>query len=129
TTDATRFEQARDFLLHHGHDHDAACAGFNWPELEEFNWALDWFDRLARREGTAERKALWIVEEDGSEQAWTFAEMSARSNRVANWLRGLGVRRGDRIIIMLGNRGELWESMLAAMKLGAVIIPATTLLT
>lgn len=129
TTDATRFEQARDFLLHHGHDHDAACAGFSWPELDEFNWALDWFDRLARREGTAERKALWIVEEDGSEQAWTFAEMSARSNRVANWLRELGVRRGDRIIVMLGNRGELWESMLAAMKLGAIIIPATTLLT
>ena len=53
---------------------------------------------------------------------------SARSNRVANWLRGRGVARGDRIVLMLGNQVELWETLLAAMKLGAVVIPATTLL-
>jgi acetyl-CoA synthetase len=47
---------------------------------------------------------------------------------VANWLRGLGVRRGDHVLLMLGNIVPLWEVMLAAMKLGAVIIPASTLL-
>ena len=58
-----------------------------------------------------------------------FAQLSERSNRVANYFRRLGVRRGDRILLMLGNVVALWECMLAAMKLGAVIIPATTLLT
>src|SRR5699024_300503 len=67
-------------------------------------------------------------EEDGSEGTWSFAEMARRSDQVANWLRGLGVGRGDRILLMLANQVELWETMLAAMKLGAVIIPATTLL-
>ncbi len=119
------FRAARDFLLTHGEDYDAARNGFRWPHPREFNWALDWFDALA--DGNA-APALRIVEEDGSEGTWSFAEMSRRSNQVANWLRGHGVRRGDRILLMLANQVELWETMLAAMKLGAVIIPATTLL-
>jgi acetyl-CoA synthetase len=94
--------------------------------LSEFNWALDYFDTMAQGN---EQPALWIVEEDGREAKLTFAEMSARSNRVANWLRDQGVARGDRILIMLGNEVPLWETMLAAIKLGAVVIPATTLLT
>src|SRR5205823_3804723 len=73
--------------------------------------------------------ALWIVEEDGREHRWSFQEMTARSNRAANFLRDQGVRRGDRILLMLGNEVALWELMLAAIKLGAVVIPATTLLT
>jgi acetyl-CoA synthetase len=71
---------------------------------------------------------LWIVEEDGTEDRRTFAEMTVRSNRVANHLRGLGVGRGDHVLLMLGNTVPLWETMLAAMKLGAVMIPASTLL-
>ncbi len=119
------FRDARDFLLGHATDHAAARAGFAWPELDEFNWALDWFDDIARGN---DRTALWIVEEDGREGRWSFADLSRRSNRVANWLRARGVRRGDRVVLMLGNQVELWEALLAAMKLGAVVIPATTLL-
>ncbi|MFL6142635.1 MAG: AMP-binding protein [Labedaea sp.] len=122
------FRAARDFLVAHQNDYDAACAGFRWPDLRRFNWALDWFDVIAGTEPTASRLALWIVEEDGTERTWTFAELAARSDRVANWLRGHGVARGDRLILMLGNQGELWETILAAIKLGAVIIPASTLL-
>src|SRR5262249_13380749 len=55
-------------------------------------------------------------------------EMAERSNRVANHLRALGVRRGDRVLVMLPNVAPLWEIMLAVIKLGAVISPATTLL-
>ncbi len=120
------FRAARDFLLAHREDHAAAYAGFRWPELGAFNWALDWFDVIAAGN---DDPALWIVEEDGSEQKFSFAEMAHRSNRVANWLRDRGVARGDRIVLMLGNQVELWDTVLAAMKLGAVLIPATPLLT
>jgi acetyl-CoA synthetase len=118
--------QARDFLLRNREDYDTAVRDFTWPELGEFNWALDWFDEYARHNVTP---ALWIVEEDGRETKVSFAELSARSNQVANYLRGLGVERGDRILLMLGNEVALWETMLGAFKLGAVIIPATVLLT
>jgi acetyl-CoA synthetase len=119
------FRSARDFLLRHRDDYQAAREGFRWPRPEHFNWALDWFDRIA---DGGERTALWIVEEDGGETKLTFAELSARSNRVANWLRAQGFSAGDRIVVMLGNQVELWETALAAMKLRAVVIPATPLL-
>ncbi|HEY0602245.1 MAG TPA: AMP-binding protein [Herpetosiphonaceae bacterium] len=119
------FRAARDMLWRHRTDYDAAVREFKWPELQHFNWALDWFDVIARDN---DRPALIIVEEDGAETRRSFAEMAQRSNRVANWLRQQGVARGDRLIVMLGNQVELWETILAAMKLGAVIIPAATLL-
>jgi len=123
--DTAAFRAAREFLLANADDYDKAYAGFRWPELGEFNWALDWFDAYARDNDSP---ALWIVEENGDERRWSFREMAERSNRVANWLRAQGVRRGDRVILMLGNQVELWETILAAMKLGAVMIPATPLL-
>ncbi len=125
TSATEEFRAARDFLLRHREDYAAAYGGFAWPRPDRFNWALEWFDVIA--EGN-DRTALHLVEEDGSETKVSFAEMSARSNRVANWLRAQGVRAGDRIIVMLGNQAELWETMLAAMKLRAVVIPATPLL-
>ncbi|WP_051467204.1 AMP-binding protein [Actinomadura oligospora] len=122
---AVEFRAARDFLLAHREDYQAAREKFRWPVLTGFNWALDWFDHIADEN---DRTALWIVEEDGSEARYSFAEMAERSARVANWLRGAGVRRGDRVVVMLGNQVELWETVLATMKLGAVMIPCTPLL-
>jgi acetyl-CoA synthetase len=128
TTGLARFTAARQFLLDHREDYDGAYAGFEWPELDEFNWALEWFDHLGSDVESADRPALWIVEQDGSQRRWTYAQLSRRSNQVANWLRSRGVARGDRIVLMLGNQVELWEMILAAIKLGAVVIPAATLL-
>ncbi|MEV0590826.1 AMP-binding protein [Nonomuraea cavernae] len=116
------FRAARDFLLEA--DYETARREFRWPEPTEFNWALDWFDGVLAAE-TPGAVALKIT----GKVAYTFAELSARSNRVANWLHAQGVRRGDRILLMLGNQAELWEALLAAIKLGAIVIPATTLLT
>jgi acetyl-CoA synthetase len=121
------FRTARDFLLAHRDDYDAAYQGFRWPELPEFNWATDWFDAVLAVEH-AQAPALWIVEEDGSEQKLSFAELAQRSQQVAGWLRAQGVHRGDRVLLMLGNQVELWETILACIRLGAVIIPASTLL-
>jgi len=120
------FLQARDFLLRHRDDADRARRDFRWPQLDRFNWALDHFDPMARGN---DAPALWIVNESGDEVVRSFRAMAERSSQVANHLRGLGVRRGDRILLMLGNELALWEVMLAAIKLGAVMIPASSLLT
>jgi acetyl-CoA synthetase len=117
---------ARDLLIAHRAEYTAAMARFTWPALDEFNWALDWFDVIAAEH--PDRLALRVVGDDGSDEALSYAAMAARSAQVANWLRGLGVRRGDHVLLMLGNIVPLWEVMLAAMKLGAVVIPASTLL-
>src|SRR5580704_1421723 len=123
---AAPFIAARDFLLRHREDYTSAYRDFEWPKLDRFNWALDYFDAMARDNA---QPALWLVDDDDEEIKLSFANLSERSNQVANALRRLGVRRGDRILVMLGNVVPLWECMLAAMKLGAVIVPATTLLT
>lgn len=123
----TSFTEARDLLLATRTDYDQAYARFRWPEPTHFNFALDWFDAELAQGESAGRTALKIVGTGAA--TLTFAELSRRSNSVANGLRAAGVRRGDRILLMLGNIAPLWEVMLAAIKLGAVVVPATTLLT
>ncbi len=125
------FSQAREFLLANRTNYDAALKGFQWPEPVPFNWALDWFDAvLARVPESKDRCGLWIVDVAAAEETkLTFGELSARSNQVANYLRQLGLKRGDHLLLVLNNVAPLWEIMLAAMKLGVVVIPATTLLT
>src|SRR6476469_9782476 len=123
TTNTDLYRSARDQLVDLIGDYDTAVEAFAWPQLTgTFNWATDWFDAIARGN---DRTALWIVEEGGEEQKVSFAEMADRSDRVATWLRALGVGKGDRVIMMLGNQVELWEAMLAVAKLGAVVMPTT----
>ena len=122
------FRAARDRMLDLRTDYEAARTEFQWPRFEHFNFALDWFDQIAADPAKAGKPALVIVEQDGSATRRSYADLSRRSAQVANWLRGQGVRRGDRMIIMLGNQVELWELMLAGIKLGIVMIPTTTLM-
>jgi acetyl-CoA synthetase len=124
------FRAARDHLLRHRGDIEGARR-VPRPRAAHFNWALDWFDPEAHGNDDI---ALRVVDltADGevrTETALSFAALSARSDQVANWLRGLGVARGDRVLLLLGNQVPLWEVMLAAIKLGAVVIPASTLLS
>ena len=123
---AQAFLKSRDQLLALRGDPAAASAQFRWPELTDFNWAIDHFDAMA---AGVDATALWIVDADGSEERFSFAQLAQRSNQVANFLRAQGVQRGDRVLMVLGNEIALWETMLAAIKLGAVLIPATSLLT
>src|ERR1700727_2787490 len=127
----TTFQQARAFLLRHRTEYDKAVADFRWPDPAPFNWALDWFNaELARNADSKDRAALWIVDAGSNrETKLSFEALSRRSNQVANFLRAQGLQRGDHLLLLLGNVIPLWETMLAAMKLGVVVIPATTLLT
>lgn len=123
TAGVTAYRAARDLLVRHREDYTALESSFTWPDVgSRFNWATDWFDVVAQGNS---RTALRIVGDDGSDESYSFAEMAERSDRVATWLAQCGVSAGDRVMLMLGNQVELWESMLAVMKLGAVILPAT----
>lgn len=127
----TTFQEARAFLLQNRLDYDKAVAGFKWPDQTTFNWALDWFDaELARDPQSKDLPGLWIVDAaSNTDTKLSFATLSQRSNQVANFLRAQGLKRGDHLLLLLGNVVPLWETMLACIKLGVVIIPATTLLT
>ena len=127
TTPTAQFRAARDFLLANRTDYETAYAKFSWPRPATFNFAVDWFDAVLAAEHP-DRVALRLIEEDGRDAAYTFAELSVRSARLAGWLRRHGVRRGTRVLVLLGNQVELWETTLAVIRLGAVMIPATTLL-
>jgi acetyl-CoA synthetase len=124
-TSADAFRAARELLLQHREDAEAARAAFRWPQLDQFNWVNDWFEPYA--EGNR-NPALTVVRE-GSNETTSFAEISERSKRVARWLRDAGAERGDRVLVMLTNVTPLWETMLAAIRLGLVVIPATPQLT
>jgi acetyl-CoA synthetase len=106
----TTFQDARAFLLKHRADYDTAVRDFRWPDPVPFNWALDWFDaELAKNSDSRDRAALWIVDAaSGNESKLSFAELSRRSNQVANFLRAQGLKRGDHLLLLLGNVVPLW---------------------
>src|SRR5690349_18583425 len=124
TPDAA-FRDARDVLLRNATDLAAARDAFRWPALEQFNWVDHWFEPYARGN---RRDALRIVTDAGT-TSLSFDELATRSRSVARYLRDAGVERGDRMLVMLTNVAPLWETVLAAIRLGVVIIPATAQLT
>lgn len=123
---STAFFVARDRLLELAADPARARAEFTWPDVgPDFNWAHDVFDVIAAGNDAT---ALWIAEADGTEIKRSFAEMKRRSDQVAHWMLAQGARKGDVAMLMLGNRYELWEIMLAALKIGVVILPTSVVL-
>ncbi|MDR2896451.1 MAG: AMP-binding protein [Propionibacteriaceae bacterium] len=127
TANTAVVRQARDFLFDHATDYQGAVDGFTWPELNEFNFAIEWFDVIAGEH--PDRPAVMIADEDGTARSWSYAELSRRSDQVANWLTAQGMRRGDHMIVMLPNTIELWEVLFGLLKIGGVAIPTSTLLS
>ncbi|MEU8048505.1 AMP-binding protein [Micromonospora haikouensis] len=120
-----RFRAARDLLLRHRTDYDRAYEEFRWPRLPHFNWALEWFDVIAAGN---DAPALVLPTNEESADEIGFADLAARSDAVACWLTHLGVRRGERVLVALGPRPQLWETILACLKTGAVVIPVNVTL-
>jgi len=127
TEAGAQFRAARDLLLALRLDHHKACDQFRWPRPAKFNWALEWFDVVAAARPAT--PALELLDGAGGVRRHTFGELAARSDAVACWLRERGVRRGDRVLVVLGARVELWECLLACLKLGAVVVPTYPTLT
>ena len=120
-----RFLELRDLLLRFREDWAGAQREFRWPAFEQFNWAHDYFDVIA---AANDAPALRVVDDAGGDRSLSFSELARRSAQVASFLDSQGLEQGDRLLVMLPNGVPLWETMLAAIRLGAVVIPATTLL-
>ncbi|WP_448855895.1 AMP-binding protein [Corynebacterium camporealensis] len=128
-TDVTQeFKKARDQLLEQRTNYEEARANFSWPQFEHFNFATDWFDFLGEDPESKDKPALVICESDGSSSRRSFSDLSRRSKQLTHWLSEQGVKRGDRVMLMLNNQVELWESMLACIRGGFVLNPATAML-
>ena len=124
-TNSHRFVALRDELLRLREDCEGARREFRWPVFDQFNWVRDYFEVIAAGNDAT---ALRMVDDTAGDRSVSFAAMAKRAAQVAAFLATQGIGRGDRILVMLPNCVALWEVMLAAIRLGAVIIPATTLL-
>ncbi|MEZ5085347.1 MAG: AMP-binding protein [Tessaracoccus sp.] len=112
---------ARDLLLGLRGQGDGARESFAWPEISgRFNWAIDWFDAVGRNRADL---ALWLRDEHSQDERYTYGEMVDRSDRLAAWLEAQGIGKGDVVMLMLANQVELWDAMLAVMKIGGIILP------
>ena len=94
---------------------------------DDFNFAYDCLDQLAA--DTPDARAIVWVGADGENRNFTFAEVKRLTDKAANWFAAQGVGRGDMVMLVLGRAYQFWYGLLALHKLGAVAVPATTLLT
>ncbi len=104
-------------------DEHGALAGVTFTDTERFNFAFDVVDEIAKK--TPNKMAMLHVDVDGKERRFTFEDMMKMSNRTANYFRSLGIKKGDKVMLMLKRHYQFWFSMLALHKIGAVAIPAT----
>jgi acyl-coenzyme A synthetase/AMP-(fatty) acid ligase len=107
-------------------DYEQACREFRWEVPKHYNFAFDVVDHWGE---DAQKLAMLWVNERGEEKRLTFRDFTVRSNQVGNALRTMGIRKGDRILIMSPRLPEWWEVVLGIMKIGAISMPGTTLLT
>lgn len=105
--------------------YEALLDAFEWEMPETFNMAAYICDRWA--DGEEEEVAIYAADGDGSSETYTFSELQAAANAVANYLREEGVERGERIGINMRQRPETVIAHLACWKLGAVSVPLSTL--
>ena len=90
---------------------------------DKFNFAYDVVDALGTEKPN--RRAMLHISEDGTERTFTFQDMKKESARVANYFKAMGIKRGDRVILVLKRHYQFWFAILALHKIGAVVIPAT----
>ncbi len=112
----TEFASYEDFLRNYF---------LSYPD--NFNFAVDVVDAYAKKE--PERRALVWCDDDGNERIFNFAEISEISQRTAAYLLSIGIKKGDRVMMILKRRWEYWTTVVALHRIGAIAIPASYQLT
>ncbi len=104
-------------------DEDGTPTSINFKNTEKFNFAFDLVDALAERE--PEKLAMLHISKDKTERRFTFKDIKKESNRCANYFKSLGIKKGDRVMLVLKRHYQFWFAMIGLNKLGAIAIPAT----
>lgn len=120
-------EQLHRQFCDEGYDENNVLTSFSIKCPDNFNFAYDVVDKIAEIEPN--RRAMIWTDVNGAEKIFTFEDMKKGSNRVANILTSRGIKKGDKVMLILKRHYEFWFSILALHKIGAVTIPATNLLT
>ena len=104
-------------------DKDGKLTAIEFKNEDRFNFAFDVVDTLGRQK--PDRRAMLYISQDGTERLFTFRDMKKESARAANYFKSLGIKRGDRVMLVLKRHYQFWFAVLGLHKLGAVAIPAT----
>jgi acetyl-CoA synthetase len=104
-------------------DERGVLQSLTFPNAEKFNFAFDCVDAIAAR--YPKKLAMLHLDRNKQERRFTFEDMSRASSRAANYFKALGIRRGDRVMLVLKRHYQFWFAILGLHKLGAVAIPAT----
>ena len=104
-------------------DEDGCLKAISFRNEDKFNFAFDCVDAIANN--TPDKLAMLHIDKNKTERRFTFNDMKRRSNQTANYFKSLGIKKGDRVMLVLKRHYQFWFSMLALHKLGAIAIPAT----
>ena len=104
-------------------DENGTPTEIKFKNTEEFNFAFDLVDELAKKE--PEKLAMLHISKDGTERRITFTDVKKASNKCANYFKSLGIKKGDRVMLVLKRHYQFWYAMIGLNKLGAIAIPAT----
>ena len=109
------------------YDENGMLTKFRIKYPENFNYAYDIIDKYGEME--PDRRALMYVDLQGNEKLLTYGDLSRLSTRAANMFRGWGIKKGDKVMLVLKRNYQYWYAILGLMKIGAIAIPATHMLT
>ena len=104
-------------------DENGTPTEIKFKNTEKFNFAFDLVDELAKKE--PEKLAMLHISKDGTERRITFTDVKKASNKCANYFKSLGIKKGDRVMLVLKRHYQFWYAMIGLNKLGAIAIPAT----
>jgi acetyl-CoA synthetase len=104
-------------------DENGALVDVNYADEESYNFAFDTVDEIARK--TPDKLAMLHISNDMTERRFTFKDMKDASSQSANYFKSLGIKRGDRVMVVLKRHYQFWFAILGLHKLGAIAIPAT----
>nr|MBP3598723.1 AMP-binding protein [Eubacterium sp.] len=108
-------------------DENGILKSIEYKNDEKFNFAYDVIDVMAKK--CPDKLAMLHISLDGRERRFTFRDMAKYSNMAANYFSYLGIKKGDKVMLVLKRHFQFWFSLLALHKIGAIAIPATNLLT
>jgi acetyl-CoA synthetase len=104
-------------------DENGRLKRIEFTEKDNYNFGFDVVDALAEK--SPDKTALLWVGDDFTERRFTFADIKKYSNKTANYFLSLGIKKGDKVMLVLRRRYQFWFSMIALHKIGAVAVPAT----